>query len=248
MDESKSLYGQRSPAPDCRTFSALSEASPRPPSERDGGRAHGGPSGLLPPLSVDLRDLPHLRPRPRLLRSGLLRPRPPRRPPPRAASPSTQPRRSSGSPGSRARAAPAPPAGPARGGSRFHRSGLLRQSAGLDQGGPLACFVLDASLVSCGRDPALCRLSPAAALHNARAQVPPQARARPRGSPRVGPLVISEAQRAEIRRLFYAEHWRIGRPYPSPPERVRARPPFKPCVRISRTRLTDGLRGAACAG
>ncbi|MDA8116180.1 MAG: hypothetical protein M0000_02130 [Actinomycetota bacterium] len=32
-----------------------------------------------------------------------------------------------------------------------------------------------------------------------------------------------------------------GRPGP-------AGPPFKPCVRISRTRLADGLRGVACVG
>jgi len=183
VDELKSLYGKRSPVSDCRIFSALSEAPPRPPSETDGGRACGGPLGLLPPLPEDLFDLPRLRPRPRLLRAGLLRPRPPRQPTPRAPAPSAQPRRSPGSPGSRARATPAPPAGPARGGSRFHPSGLLRQSARLDPGGSLACSVLDRCSVSGGRGPPLRRVSTTAALHQARAQDPPRARARPRGAP-----------------------------------------------------------------
>ncbi len=42
-------------------------------------------------------------------------------------------------------------------------------------------------------------------------------------------------------------HWSIAGAVPAHAGPVPA-PPFKPCVRISRTRLNDGRRGAACTG
>jgi hypothetical protein len=172
------VYGKRSPAPDCRTFSALSEGVAAPAVVGgDGGRGRGGSPGPVPPLPDDLHDLPRLRPRPRVLRTGLLRRRPPRQPAPCAPSPSPQSRRPPGSPRSGARATPASARDPARGGSPFRGRGPLPHAARLQRGGPPECSDLDPSSVPCGEPPALRRLSKPTALHRARAPSRPRARA-----------------------------------------------------------------------
>jgi hypothetical protein len=225
-----SLHGQTLARPDCRTFArAFRGVAPRPPSEEDGGRARRGPPGLLPPLSGDFLDLPRLRPRPRLLWTDLLRSRPPRQPPPRAAPPPAQSRRSSRSPGSRARAPPAPPASPARGGSRFFRPGLVQQSAGLAPGGLLECSGLEALPVASGRGARLRDLPPAPAPHHARTQTGAQARARPRRfGVRAARDLRSPARRdptALLRRALAHRH-----------DRTRARPARRHGARCTRHR------------